>query len=172
MGGEELRHLHGILTVALHAQLEGFESQVRQPGIEWAGDASQDLDEGVQRFVDVVWVPADHRPAGQGAVPGEELGGGVHHDIRPQAERSLAVGGGKGVIHRQPGAMTVGKLGHGFQVNHCHGRVGGCLGIRQFCPRVGCERLLPSPLGSMSRTHATWIPRLGAISFRKVNVAL
>ena len=68
-----------------------------------AGDASQHLNEIVEGLLDVIGVRADHGTAGEGTMTGEELGGGMNHNIGSEAEWSLAVGGGEGIIHSQPG---------------------------------------------------------------------
>ena len=68
----------------------------------------------------------------------------MDNDIRSQAERALAVGGSKSIIHREPGAVLVNDCRNLAQVDHFHGGVGGQLGIRKLAAGVGFESRLPA----------------------------
>ena len=56
---------------------------------------------------------------------GQVLGAAVEHDVRPQRQGTLEIGGEEGVVHDHQEPVFVGQFTEGFQVGDFHGGVGG-----------------------------------------------
>ena len=69
---------------------------------------------------------AHQRAGGEIAVAAEILGGAVHDDIGAQRQRLLVHRRGEGVVDRDQGAMGMGAIGDGADVEQRQRRVGRC----------------------------------------------
>lgn len=135
---QEFRHLLRIGHMPVHAQAEGFDALDRLPTVE-RGLASADVaqrlhprleDEGRRTQVGVdqpmiagVWLceigetavapikvaPIHNHAANGGAVPADELGGGVDDDVGAPFKRPEQIGRGKGIVDQQRDVMFLGN---------------------------------------------------------------
>ena len=114
------------LAVAVHAQLERAGTAVHEVAVERPGDrADRVLEEGDalgERVVVEGEEAADHI-----AVTSEVLGGRVHDDVRPQRQRMLQRGGGKGVVDHHQRAVLMGDRAERLDVDDPEPRVAGRL---------------------------------------------
>ena len=63
----------------------------------------------------------------QVGVAGQELGSGLHGDVRAELQGTLQVGGHEGIVHDQQGAVAVHQLRNRGNVGDLQGRVRGGL---------------------------------------------
>ncbi len=84
-------------------------------------------------------IARNHRPAHDVGVAVQELGGGVHHQVGAELERSLQHRAEKGVVHRQQHAPRAADFGDGGEIAQLEQRVGGRLHPAQ--PRRRAHRL-------------------------------
>ena len=108
-------HLHGIGFVLTHAYGQRFQTAEDQPAVEWTGYGPGSVLVELDRLIHV-GVTGDHRAADDVRVSADVLGGAVHHDVGSQAEWTLPIGCGEGVIHCQDGLLRPGDLGHGGDI--------------------------------------------------------
>ena len=79
----------------------------------------------------------DDNAANAGAVPTNELGGRVYHDVRPVLKRSTQVRRGKGVVDNEWQLMLVGNISNGLDVEHVGLGIADGLPVEQF--RLRCD---------------------------------
>ncbi len=92
----------------------------------------------VMAFVPRKLAAVDDHAADGSAVAADELGGGVHHDVRAMLDRPAEVGGREGVVNHQRHVGIMGDLGHCFDIEHVHARIADGLGVEE--PRLRCNR--------------------------------
>ena len=162
MGVQELGRFLCVLHVAFHAQAERFQSLQEEERIERrdaAANVAQHLDArpgnkcrsaqvgkdqpmiGVIRLVEIrearisfpfkIAAVHDHAADG-GAVPADELGGGMDDDIRAPLERPEKVRCGKRVVDHQRDAEFMSDGSNFFKRKNIDARVAQCLAIDQL----------------------------------------
>ena len=115
-----------VLVVPGHPQGQGLQPPEDQPGVE----GGQAVAPGLHLPTEVGGQLGglDHGDAGDDVVVAAQiLGAAVDHDVGPQGEGPLEIGGQEGVVYHQEGAAAVGDLGDLPDVGHLHHGVGGGL---------------------------------------------
>ena len=175
---EVRRDREGVGDVPLHPQrqrLEPLQEQERverrQRGAEVAQGLGAQLHQvavGAERLVELQAVvgrrrvgddgePAvgpveraglDHDAADARAVPADELGGGVDHDVGAPLDRPAQVGRGERVVDDQRELVLVGDGRHGLDVEHV---------ARRVADRLAEERLRVRPDGLPPRVRVVGV---------------
>ena len=146
--GQPLGDGAGVADVAVHAQPQRLDPLQEQEGVERAHGAAQVPqrfgaqlhqvaigaeglvegeavigrrrlgDDGEAAVGPVEFAGIHHRAADAGAVAAEELGGGMHDDVRAPVEWAAEPRRGEGVVHEERGAGVVGDAGDRLDVEH------------------------------------------------------
>ena len=121
---QPLGQVQGIFLMLFHPYRQGLQAPEHEPGIKDAEHGPCGLVDGPQPGGCFLF-PADHKTGQQVIVSGQVLGAAVEHDVRPQGQGLLEIGGEEGVVHDHQEPVFVGQLTEGFQVGDLHGGVGG-----------------------------------------------
>jgi hypothetical protein len=108
------------------ADLHGAQAPDHQPRLHGPGDAAEELPVGEELRKEGL-VLGDEEAADDVAVASDVLGGGVHHDIRPQVQGLLVDGGAEGVVDIDLGPGLLRRLGHAPDVLEGEDHGGGAL---------------------------------------------
>ena len=106
---------------------QGAQSAQREVGLHRPRDGPEGVAEMAEALVHR-FVPGDHGAEQDVGVAGDHLGGRVHDDVGPGAQRLLQQGGGKGVVHHEGDAGRQLRTQPG-EIGDLHHRVG-----RRFHP--------------------------------------
>src|SRR5579872_1872901 len=109
MSGEKASDLRCICLLALDANTERFNSAQEQVRIERPQHCALAVLNQV-KIVDELLIAYYESSSDHIAVPAQEFGSGVQHDVGAQFERVLQIGRQHGVIDAQQGSIRVGKL--------------------------------------------------------------
>ena len=105
-GFQPLRHLHGVTTVLLDAQIQRFEATNVKPGVERRWHSSgRVLQE--RHFIADFPVVEHHRSADHVGMAADVFGGGIYDHVGAIRQRMLQYRGCEGVVHHHFGAMRV-----------------------------------------------------------------
>ncbi len=149
--------------MALHAQFESLKTHIGQPGIKWAGAATKNFSrrkETIFGWIKKLRVARNYRPTDDGSVPAEIFGRRVNNDIRPQAQRALAIWRGEGVVDDCPSVICVSYSGDFSNINYLY--IGVCwrFEISYHCLWVLLEGRLPlSNITTVNPNHIDAIER-------------
>ena len=124
MLAQVLGHGAAVFAVARHAQVQGFEAAQGQEAVLRARRAAAGVLVEAQALQQLIAVE-DQRAHHHVGVAGHVLGERVHHNVGPQRQRLLQVGGRERVIHGQQRAGRFGDGRHARDVNDVEQRVGG-----------------------------------------------
>src|SRR5436190_23757265 len=101
-----------------------------QAGVGRQGDGDR-----VDLFVRAVEEPGLDEGAGdRGAVPADEFGGRVQHDVSTPLDRAAEVGRGEGVVDHERDVVGAGDLGDGGDVEDVRARVANRLAVEDAGP--------------------------------------
>src|SRR2546423_15455661 len=117
MSFEKLGHETGVVAVRAHAPWECADSAQQEPAVERRGYGAANLLEQSEPFHELVFHARDDGATEQVAVSAEILGGGVHHEIRPEPERKLEHRCRPRVVHDAARANCVRELGETLDVH-------------------------------------------------------
>ena len=169
MLAQERRDTHGVGAVAVHAHGQRLDSDQQLPRIEGRdrravhahdfharlhreAEVAEGLEEahaviplrGFRHRLVLAVVPRklaafDEYPAHRRAVPAQELGGRMHHDIGAMQERLAQVRRSRGVVHDERDARFARDGTHRREIDHVDGGVAQC--FREDRLRVRTQRL-------------------------------
>ena len=158
--------LIGILTVALHPQVQRFQPMIEQKGSLRRRVTAQVAHQLHARLGDIgsptkiagvhhavirlvrlgkfgevsigpVKIAAVHNDTAQlGGVTVHIFGGGMDHDVRSILKRTAEDRSGKGVVNNQRDTARMSDPCHLFDVQHCDGRIGNRFGKNRFGIRL------------------------------------
>ena len=114
----------GIRFVLTHTYRQSLYTPQGKPYILRTGNGTNRILEKPKLLVNRRIIQ-QHRPAYHIRVPRNILGSTLHHNIRPQLQRTLKIGRGKGIIHRQQHTACPGNGGHCLYIHNCKQRIGG-----------------------------------------------
>ncbi|MCY1282907.1 hypothetical protein D9M69_458410 [compost metagenome] len=134
------RDFQGAGAVGLHAHTQRFQTLDHHPGVEGAESRARGTQE-THDFLHVLGTAGDHAAHGA-ALAVDVLGGRMHDDVGPQFQRLLQGRGAEAVVHHQQGALLVGDVGQGRNVDQLCQGVGRRLDEQQF--GIGLDCRLPA----------------------------
>ena len=123
---KSLSHGGGVLGSLASAEVQGLQTTVSQPAVEWRRDSANGILKERETLLQVLGVESGdtHQDIG---VAVDVLGDGVDDDISAVVKRVLDVGAHEGVIDNDVDAMAVGDLSDGLDIDQAEGGVGGGL---------------------------------------------
>ncbi|MNP15170.1 hypothetical protein D3C76_1075160 [compost metagenome] len=119
----------GIAAMTLHAQVQGLHTAHQQGGILGRHYRAGHVLEAFKPNPAHQCLAPDHQAGGDIAMAAQVLGRRMHHQVRPQFQRSLQVGRAVGVIDHHGDSVLVRKRCHGSDIGHLHVRVGRCFEV-------------------------------------------
>ena len=126
--GQPRRKHAGVRAVALHADGQGFDARAR-PATNRTGQERRRRHSGKRRSARA----SSRRPATAPPMtsewPRQILGRAVNHQVGPELDRPLQIGGGEGIIHGQQATAVVRQRGDRGDIDDLEQRVG-----RRFDP--------------------------------------
>ena len=128
---EEARNLHGVVTMLLHANIQGLHAAVDEECFERPEDCTCHILETEHIALVYELLGSDSHTRNYISVTVEILGGTVDDYIGAEVDGSLDIGGREGVVNDDLGVGAGGmrKRGDGFYVDELEAGVGGSLKI-------------------------------------------
>ena len=157
MPGEHPCDLPSVRVVLLHPQRERLGTPQEEPGIERRQNRTRGVLE-VFEAGQVLGVARHQDPADAIAMSVQVLGGGVHHDVGPQLEGPLEIGGHEGVVHHHHGACGASGRRESLEIRDPQQRVRGRFEEQHRGPGVQ----FADRAGGVARVHPGEIEPPGA----------
>lgn len=146
------------VAVALHAQCQSANAAQRQEAAERIENAADRVLQETELFRQRRVIPHRRDARHHIGVAVKVFGGGVHHHVKAQSQRTLQIRRGEGVVRHADELMLFGDRGDGAQIRQLEQRVG-----RRFDPDhfgIRLDRLFQP--GEIRRRHVSHAQAGGA----------